>query len=155
MPQLSNVIGNLNLTAYKLEQMGERAVKGISDMFQDNATKIRNTAIEFAPVLTGALEDSIVKNTEYTGINRRAVVTVYIDESGPAGEYAANVHEHLAPYGDGSWGTVGKSDPNSLSMQKDAGRGIVGGKFLTRAVNFYKDKIYRDAERIVNREFSL
>jgi hypothetical protein len=142
----------LNLSLL-LEQRGERAVKGVSDMMQDNGERIRDTAEEFAPVLTGALEKSIKKNTTYTGVNRRAEVEIYIDESTEAGAYAKKVHEGLAPFGSGRTGQVGGSDPNSLSVQKDGGTGTVGGKFLTRAFRLYKDKIRRDAQRIVERSF--
>ena len=151
---MSRVEGSLIDFAVRLQQNGEKAVKGVSGIMQTNAEKIRDTAIEYAPILTGALENAIVKNTENNGINGRAVVTVYIDESGEAGKYAADVHEHLAPWGDGSFGRVGGSDLNSLSMQKDGGTGLVGGKFLERAFLFYKDKIRRDCERVVNRAFN-
>jgi hypothetical protein len=150
---LSKVVGSMKDIIVRLEQRGERAVKGISDMFQDNGEKIRDLAIEFAPILTGATEDSIRKNTSNTGINRRAVVEIYLDETTEAGPYLRKVHDNLAPHGSGRWGKVGGSDPNSLSAQKDAGRGIVGGKFLTRAFKLYKDKIQRDANRIVKRAF--
>ena len=151
--QLSKVVGSFDGIIARLEQRGEKAVRGISDMFQDNGERIRDTAIEFAPILTGATEDAIKKNTLNTGINRRAVVEVYLDEDSEAGPYLRKVHDNLAPFGSGRWGTVGGSDPNSLSVQKDAGRGIVGGKFLTRAFQLYKDKIQRDAKRIVERAF--
>lgn len=151
---MSKVVGTmLNLSVF-LEQRGERAVKGVSDMFQDNGERIRDTAEEFAPVLTGALEKSIKKNTTYTGINGRAEVEIYIDETTEAGAYAKKVHDNLLPHGKGNgYGRVGGSDPNSLSAQKDAGRGIVGGMFLTRAFRLYKDKIQRDAKRIIERAF--
>jgi hypothetical protein len=151
---LSKVIGNLEGISLRISQQGDKAVKGVSDIMQKNGVLIRDLAIEYAPVETGALEDSIRKNTTNTGINRRSEVEIFIDESGDAGKYARNVHEHLAPFGDGTWGTVGQSDPNSLSMQKDGGRGVVGGLFLTRAFLFYKDKIRRDSEKIIKRAFS-
>lgn len=150
---MSRIEADFDGIILRLNQSGEKAVKGVSQVMQVNAEKIRDTAIEYAPVLTGALEDSIIKNTEYTGINRRAEVSVYIDESGEAGKYIADVHEHLAPWGDGSYGRVGGSDPNSLSVQKDGGTGLVGGKFLTRAFEFYKDKIKKDCRRVVERAY--
>lgn len=150
---MSKVIGSLLGISLLIEQQGERAVKGVSDMMQDNGERIRDTAEDFAPILTGALEKSIKKNTTYTGINRRAEVEIYIDESTEAGAYARKVHDNLLPHGRGGYGRVGGSDPNSLSAQKDAGRGVVGGKFLTRAFRLYKDKIQRDAKRIIERAF--
>lgn len=152
---MSKVVGSLLGISLLLEQRGERAVKGVSDMMQDNGERIRDTARDFAPVLTHELEKSIKKNTTYTGINRRAEVEVFIDESTPAGAYAARVHEGLMPFGKGGMGTVGGSDPHSLSMEKDAGRGVVGGLFLTRAFTLYKDKIQRDAKRIIERSFKI
>lgn len=154
MEQLSRIEGSFDGIMLRINQRGERAVKGVSDTMQDNAERIRDLAIEYSPILTGALESSIKKNTEYTGINRRSVVTVFIDESGDAGKYAADVHEHLAPWGDGTWGRVGGSDPDSFSAQKDNGSGLVGGKFLERAFKFYKDKIRRDCERVVSKAYS-
>ena len=138
----------------KIEQRGEKAVKGVSAVMQKGATDIRDLAIEYAPIDTGDLENAITKSTNNTGVNRRAVIEVYIDETGEAGKYAANVHEHLLPFGDGKFGRVGGSDPESLSAVKDAGRGVVGGLFLKRAYEFYKDKIRRDSERIVSKAYS-
>lgn len=151
---MSKVIGSLLDVAVRIEQRGERAVKGISDMMQTNGEHILDAAKDYAPILTGDLEKAIKKNTTYTGQNRRAVVEIYIDEDTPAGSYAALVHEGLAPHGSGATGRVGGSDPNSLSAQKDGGRGVVGGLFLTRAFTVWKDKIQRDAKRIVERAFN-
>ncbi|WP_287110965.1 hypothetical protein [Methylobacillus sp.] len=150
---MSKVVGSLNGISLRIEQRGARAVKGVSDIMQDNAERIRDLAIEYAPVLTGDLEKTIRKNTSYTGINRRAIVEVFIDENGPAGDYARLVHEGLAPFGSGETGRVGGSDPESLSVRKDAGRGVVGGKFLTRAYREFKDKLTRDARRVIERAF--
>lgn len=144
---MSRVEGNLQGLIVRMEQAGEKAVRGISDTFQTNGELIRDAAIEYSPILTGALEHAIKKNTEYTGINRRAVVTVYIDESGPVGKYARLIHESLQPYGSGML-NLGK-----LSAEKDGGRGIVGGKFLQRAFRLYKEKVQRDAQRVAERAF--
>lgn len=128
-----------------LKQLGEMTVKGVSQVMQNYGDKIRDRAREYAPVDEGDLENAIIKETRLNGPNRRSTVSIYVDVSRSAGvhtvgSYALLMHESLA---------IGLDREEALargylyglgpkSKMKDAGRGIVGGKYLTRAVNDYK-----------------
>lgn len=120
-----------------IQQIGARAMKGMSDRMRKSALKVRDLAREYAPVKTGLLEDSINMLTT-KGQNNRNVFTVYIDldanrrgagRSGELGDYAYIMEEQLKPYGRGKynlgWG--------SLLKAASSGR-RVGGKFLARAM---------------------
>lgn len=129
----------------QLKQVGETVVKGVSQVMQNYGDKIRDRAREYAPVDEHDLEKAIIKSTNLNGPNRRSTVSIYVDISRSAGvqtvgSYAVLMHERLA---------IGLEREEALaqgylygigpkSKLKDAGRGIVGGKFLTRAINDYK-----------------
>lgn len=137
----------------KLQQLGPVAVKGMSQIMQHFGDKIRDRAREYAPVDDYNLEKAIIKETRYDGINRRSTVSIYVDltKSGKrqtVGGYAEAMHERLA---------IGLRREEALmqgyafglgdrSWKKDAGRGIVGGKFLTRAISDYKQEVLAAAK---------
>ena len=55
---------NSSMLEVALTQIGERAVKGMSDKMRTRARKIRDLAREYAPIKTGLLERSIDYVTE-------------------------------------------------------------------------------------------
>lgn len=130
----------------KMEQVGKKAVKGVSDVFQDEGERIRDLARLYAPVDEGDLESAIVKETSRTGINRRAVVSVYVDESHvaadgtPLSEYAKLMHN-----------TVYQLGPKSLIKETYVGLGKVGTGFLKRAVEERRAAIYEKAANKVQK----
>lgn len=143
----------------QLRQLGEKTVKGVSQVMQNYGDKIRDRAREYAPVDEHDLEKAIVKSTNYNGPNRRSIVSIYVDMTKAAGvhtvgSYAILMHESLA---------IGLRREEALvrgylyglgpkSQKKDAGRGIVGGKFLTRAINDYKKEAIAAAKARTSKE---
>jgi hypothetical protein len=115
---------------YSLRQIGEQAVKGVSDEIRKGAYDIRDLAREYAPVDEGNLEEAILIEINQGDINGRLQAFVYIDmekaarksSTGNVGGYAMRMHEGFYKLG-------------PLSRRKDAGRGRVGRKFLQRAVD--------------------
>ena len=123
-----------------MQQVGERALKHMSEHMRKTAIRVRDLARSYAPRDTGLLEDSIDYAVTATGINRRNVFVVYIDVDavrrrgvGTLSEYAWLMEENLHPYGRGLVNGrelyLGKG-----SKAKRAGGKKVGGKFLARAV---------------------
>lgn len=110
-----------------IRQGGERVVRGVSTQMKKEGEEIQKLAREYAPVDEGNLEDAITVEADRSGVRGRTVVYVYVDENHPAhmttvGQYAMRMHEGEYRLGPGS-------------QAKDAGRGVVGPKFLERAVD--------------------
>lgn len=123
--------------AAKLEQRGERAVAGVLGVMREEANKMADLAREFAPIDHGDLESAIEVVENKDGMNGRKTITVQVDpnardDQGKLVEiYAIEMHEGQSiGENDGSYAYgLGKR-----SREKDGGRGVVGGKFLERAV---------------------
>lgn len=136
-----------------LEQVGERAVRGVSDEIKKGAEEIAELAIKYAPVDEGNLEDAIKVEFDRYGINRRIRATVYVDldvrgaDGVPVGRYAMAMHEGLAPYGSGAFNLGAKS------RAKDGGTGRVGGKYLERAINELSPEIFARVQRKIKSYF--
>lgn len=117
----------------KIEQTGDRAVKGMSDVLRRRARLIRDLARSYAPRMTGLLERSIDYVT-IKGSNRRNTFVVYVDMDADAphgktvGDYAPVMERKLRPYGAGRF-NLGKG-----SKEKRAAGNDVGGRFFRRAV---------------------
>lgn len=136
-----------------LSQTGDRAVRGVSDEIKRGAKKIQDLAREYAPEDEGNLSESIKVEVDRSGINGRVQAFVYVDgdaaaEDGTVGDYALAVHEGVAPYGSGGHGRIGEK-----SMAKDAGRGVVGGKFMERAVDQLQVEIAEDLTQAARKVF--
>lgn len=138
---MSSVKCDVDRLTLALDQIGERAMRGISALMQEEGMNVRNLARSNAPVEEGDLEAAIKMETDRSGINGRTSVRVFVDESmvaddgTPLSEYAILMHEGLAPYGTGIAGDVYNPDyPESKSKAKAAAGHDVGGKFLERAV---------------------
>lgn len=127
-----------------LAQVGKRAVRGVSDVFQSEGDKIRDLARDYAPREDRHLEHAITKSTEYSGINNRAVVTVYVDENAAAdgdtsvGDYAKKMHD-----GDYKLGKL------SRLKEAEVGVGKVGPKYLKRAVDERKGEVMERSRKKV------
>lgn len=121
----------------RLSQIGDRAVKGMSDRMRKTAIKIRDLGREYAPRKSGLLENNIDYVTVRDGRGRNAyIVFVNLDAArtgkrqGQLGDYTWIMHSSLRPYGN-------KGKPMHLgpgSVAKAASGKKVGGRFLTRAV---------------------
>lgn len=121
-----------------ISQVGERAIKGMSDRMRKIAIKTRDLARDYAPHRTGLLEDEI----DYATIRQagRNVYVVYINldaarrrGQGELGDYAFTMEEELHPYGRQRGGhRYYRLGPGSIA--KAAGGKKVGGRFLARAV---------------------
>lgn len=143
------------LTA-RIEQVGERAVKGISDAMRRYAEVIMRDAIANAPRKTGTLESAIrVEFTRKNG-NGRLGVTIYVDPTVPysdpdpnhkptdkvVGDYANLIDRGLSPYGSGRY---------SAGVGTRAKGRRAGGRFLERAVNRHREALLRRARAIAKR----
>jgi hypothetical protein len=140
------IIGLENLTV-ALEQVGVKAVAGAIVAMRKEAETVAEYAREYAPLDEGNLEKAIKVRETGGGRNElgqfaRKGMEVYVDQSMPVperpgktvGDYAYEVHEHMEPTG-------GPKKRGPLSEQKDGGRNVVGGGYMTRAA--------KDAERHV------
>lgn len=122
------------LLELKLEQLGERSSREILVVMREEANEIADLAKQFAPYDDGFLENAIEVVEDRAGINGRVQVYVQVnptavdDRGENVAKYAALQHELLAPFGSGFWNL------RQGSKDKDAGRRIVGGKFMARAV---------------------
>jgi hypothetical protein len=150
---------NVGAMELRLDQIGERAVKGVAGVMRQHAIRIRDLAREYAPVKTGLLEKSI----DYAVIKngRRTSFVVFIDldalkstgsegNTTELGEYAFIMEESLRPYGR-------KGKPLQLgkrSAEKRASGKKVGGRFLARAIVDGTKDILGDAAREVRRATS-
>ena len=121
----------------KLYQIGERAMKGMSERMRKHAILIRDLAREYAPVKSGLLERSI----DYAVIkeNRRNTYIVFIDldalrynGKGQLGDYAWVMEQQLHPYGRQAGSKRYYLGPRSAA--KAASGKKVGGRFLSRAI---------------------
>lgn len=127
----------------RLRQTGERAVKGVSDEIRRGAYDIRDLAREYAPVREGNLEDALSIDVNTEDFNGRLQAFIYVDinhearrsKTGTVGGYVMRMHE-------------GYYNLGPKSRAKDAGRGVVGRKFLERAAAELGPDIM---ERVTNR----
>lgn len=119
-----------------LRQIGEHAVKGVSDEIRRGAYEIRDLAREYAPVDEGNLEEALSIEINRDDINGRLQAFVYIDVghaarksvTGDVGGYAMRMHEGFYKLG-------------PKSRAKDGGRRRVGRKFLQRAADELSEEI--------------
>jgi len=123
-----------------IEQVGDKVVRRAIDRMRVEGQKVAQKARDYAPVDEGNLEKAIKVSDTGGGRNdlgqfTRKSVVIYVDGDMPVperpgktvGDYAYDIHEHLEP--------VGPKKRGERSEQKDAGRNVVGGAFLTRAMN--------------------
>lgn len=135
-----------------LMQVGDRAVKGMSDKMRQRIIKIRDLARDYAPVDSGLLERSI----DYQTIRQagRNAYVVYIDVDaerysgrGQLGDYAWIMHNQLRPYGN-------QGKRYDLGPRSRAKGGAVGGLFLTRAIkeglDGMLDELGQEVRRVTN-----
>ena len=132
----------------KMRAVGKDASQAGYTAVKQGSIVMRNAAREYSPVDEGDLEKAIItdnipsEKTVYLGINQNAT-----DNKGTSIEkYGMIMHEGLFPYGTGGAGYVGNPtvNPPTKSTIKDAGRGLVGGKFLERA---YRENVKQIIER--------
>jgi hypothetical protein len=149
----SKVNMDIGLMMAIIDQRGERAVKGVSEIMLAESEKIAQMAQEFAPVDEHDLERAIMVEKDRTGTNRRLMTAVFVDESavtekGDAlvGEYALMMEEGLAPYGSGAFNLGEKS------KEKARGGYKVGGKFMARAFEEGKKRLMKRVRDFVKRK---
>lgn len=151
---------NVDSITMAITQIGDRAIRGISDVMKEEGEKIRDLARDNAPVDEGDLERAIKMEVDRSGAHGRTQVYVYVDESvtgddgKPVEQYAKLMHEGLAPYGSGLYGDVDNPKyPDTKSKKKKAMGFDVGGKFLTRALadryDIMMEKVRAVARRIL------
>lgn len=146
------------ITAH-IEQVGKRAVRGISDAMHYYAEAILRDAIANAPHDTGSLENALEVEYGYGGINGRLQVTIRVNPDAPyidtnpdhkasnktVGDYAELMERHLRPWGrDGEDRWRAREGTTSKGPQ-------AGGRFLARAVRDHKEALLNRARKIVER----
>lgn len=120
-----------------IAQLGDRAIKGMSDKMRKIAVRIRDLARDNAPHKTGLLEEEIHYGTK-PGKNRRNTFVIWIDldaarkngKKGELGDYAFIMEEQLRPHGRGA-GKPLQLGPGSRDKARTGKK--VGGRFLARA----------------------
>jgi hypothetical protein len=142
----------------RLDQEGERAVKGLSEVMKARGHDIMETAREFAPFrapgdggnpdLNRHLDHAIDMKVSLSGVNRRLAVVIFINgrklgnQNKTIAQYAYLIHEGLEPYG--GWkrgkGTVAKG------LQ-------AGGRFMTRAYEAYKERVIEESAAFCRKIF--
>jgi hypothetical protein len=140
----------------KIQQVGTRAVKGISTVMRNYGELILHQAERNAPHDTGSLEKALDIHYTPTGINRRLVVTIFVKTDEPyidpnsnhkvsqktVGDYALLMERYLRPYGAGGY--------KARKGTRDKGA-QAGGKFLQRAVKRYRMELIQRARQIARR----
>ena len=139
---------DIDVIVAKMRAVGKDASQAGFLAIKEGSIVMRNTARKYAPIDDGDLEKAIItenipaEKTVYLGISQNTT-----DGKGVSVEkYGMIMHEGLFPYGTGGAGYVGNPtvNPPTKSTIKDAGRGVVGGKFLERA---YLENVRKIVER--------
>lgn len=149
------MLTNPSAMEVKLSQLGERAVKGMSERMRRHAIMIRDLARSYAPVKSGLLESAIDYATIREGRRNAYVVFIDLDATKPHGkegeiqlaDYAYIMEDQLRPYGR-------RGPPLKLgarSLAKAATGKKVGGRFLGRAINEGLANIRAEMQEEVNR----
>lgn len=145
----------------RIEQVGKRAVKGISDAMRYYAEVMLRDAISNAPRDTGSLERALEIDYDYTGKNGRLAVTIRVDPSAPyidpnpnhkpsnktVGDYAELMERYLRPHGRAAAGEKGY-DARAGTVAKGS---QAGGRYLARAVRDHREALLNRARNIVRR----
>ncbi|CAG9228860.1 hypothetical protein [Burkholderia vietnamiensis] len=140
------------LLAVRLAQLGDRSSRKILGVMRDEAETIATLAKENAPHKDGDLEGAIEVVEDRGGVNNRTQVTIQVNPAATdahgkrVAEYAAIMHEGLAPYGTGAF----QLDEGSIA--KDGGSGKVGGKFMERAVRSRLGPMGKKVKAIISEE---
>ena len=141
----------------RIEQVGKRAVKGISDAMRYYAEVMLRDAIANAPRDTGSLERALEIDYSYGGLNGRLQVTIRVDPDAPyidpnpnhkptdktVGDYAELMERYLRPHGRG-----GKWDARAGTRAKGPQD---GGRFLARAVRDHMEALLNRARNLVRK----
>lgn len=147
-------IRGVNLIATRLEQVGERATKGISEIMANESQRIQKLAIRFAPRDTGALEKAIERERVIDD-NRRVAYNVFVNPTRTVkvskkstrrkriAKYAKIMEEFLQPYGRGGYKV------RRRSREKGA---FVGGRYMARASEITKQIIADRVRNAIKRE---
>lgn len=140
----------------RIEQLGERAAKGVSDVMRDYAEIMLHEAIINAPHDTGSLEDALKIEYQRNGINGRLAIKIWVDPRTPyvdtdpnhaptsktVGAYAWLMEKYLVPHGEGGW----NAQDGTLAKGSQA-----GGRYLARAIRQHRAALLEKAQRIVKR----
>lgn len=148
---MSRVQCDVDRLTLAINQIGDRAVRGIAQVMREEGENIRDLARSYAPVDDGYLEQSIVTDEDRHGAHGRLQVYVFINENMAADrgklirDYAILMHEGLAPYGSGAYQLGPRSRAKALGGNK------VGGKFLERAAKKRLKPLMQKVQEIVRR----
>ena len=128
-------------------QTGDRVVRGQVDEMGKMAKEMAKLAKAYAPVDEMNLERAIKVSRKISAANRRVEYAIYVSKrvvarnrkSGGATKYVKDyaylIHNEMEP-----WGVRFRRGPKSEA--KDGGRNVVGGGFITRAVETLEEKLF-------------
>ncbi|MEO9387054.1 hypothetical protein [Chromobacterium phragmitis] len=141
------VDGDFNALIVGLTQEGQRVMKNASRRMAQEAERIRTLAIDYAPVDTHGIEESIkIERYQAPAFGSRVEFYVYVDgghiaaDGTPVGEYAYYQHEGLVRMKGGGWGY--NWHPGPATLEKMASLGVFcGPKFLERAADERESEI--------------
>lgn len=123
----------------------ERSSHAALRALRRGARKMRDQAVDNAPVDLGTLEDAI-KTEEERGYRGRVQIRLFVDESTPVpgrtnktvASYAVRMHEGVYNLG-----------PKSLQKQSAISGAVVGRKYLERAVDEHIDDTEKEIAEAV------
>jgi len=126
-------VTGVNKTILSLRHIGDRVVDKARKTMHRAAKRIQKRAEEYAPVDEGDLQRSIYIESTYVGNNRRLQINLQIRPADAAADPRLGIYSVIMHEGEYQLG------PKSAA--KDAGRGVVGPRFLTRAANWEEEKL--------------
>lgn len=154
------IVGVDELTAM-LDRTADDTTREMAKVLQRGAEDVARLASEFSPRDSSALENAweVVEmggERDYRGRFTKKSYVVQVDpmatdpDGRPTSLYALEMHEHLAPYGSGRYQL--STHPGG-SRDKDGGRGVVGGRFLERAVDEVEMDLMAQMQKVVRRNY--
>jgi hypothetical protein len=157
MPRKNNIDAEINRLTTRLINRATRSRRAGNRRLEEGALVIRDLARMYAPEDEGKLEAAIkVRKFKNPDDMRRFIYEVYVDESMPGsngvptvGHYALRMHESVYNLG-------ARSRDKDLSVGGTGlgygYGGVVGSKFLERAMDKYRPKIERQVRDAIKRE---
>lgn len=150
--------GNFDELIVEITQSGQRARKNAARRMGQEAERIKQLAIDYAPVDVKGIEESIsIEKIGGEEVGERVEFTVYVDgehvadDGTEVGEYAYMQHEGLVRAKGGGW--TYNWHPGPGTRQKMAALGVFcGPKFLERAADERADEVAKSVFNAVKED---
>lgn len=152
--KITGTIRNDGELTVVLQQIGDRARKHAIEFMREEALTVGETAVDFAPVDEGNLQDAIKVDDigggrDSSGRFVRKGVAVYVDQNAPGSGGAETVEQYMHFIHDGFYNL----GPKSLAKAALTGA-PVGRRFLARALEHRAKDVLDGVTRIFRRYMS-